>query len=103
MFPVSCLEVKTNGTAKEEPAPAPEAIRSVEKETPAPVVTPQHAPPPPPPERSNEKEKEKVDRDKSGGMFQTIFTPKLLFNFPPKLYHTRSVCFNNKYRLTSVS
>lgn len=68
LFTVSCLEVKTNGTVKEEPAPVPETLRAAEKEVPAPVVTPQHAPPPPPPERTNEKEKEKVDsRDKSGG------------------------------------
>lgn len=68
LFTVSCLEVKTNGTVKEEPAPVPETLRAVEKEVPAPVVTPQHAPPPPPPERCNEKEKEKVDnRDKTGG------------------------------------
>lgn len=67
-FTVSCLDINTNGTAKEEPAPVQETQRNVEKETVAPVATQQHAPPPPPPERNNEKEKEKVDRDKSGGM-----------------------------------
>lgn len=64
---LSCLNVNTNGTTKEEPTPVPEVPRAVEKETPPPAVVPQHAPPPPPPERITEKEKEKVDRDKTGG------------------------------------
>ncbi|KAL0819068.1 hypothetical protein ABMA28_008344 [Loxostege sticticalis] len=62
---ISCLDVNTNGTAKEESTPPSEPVR--EKETIAAQTQQQHAPPPPPPERTNDKDKEKPDKDKSGG------------------------------------
>ncbi|XP_063380902.1 inhibitor of growth protein 1 [Cydia fagiglandana] len=58
---ISCLEVNTNGTTKEEPAPAPEPARS-EKEPSAPPAPPVHAPPP---ERAPDKKEDK-ERDKTG-------------------------------------
>ncbi|CAG9793446.1 unnamed protein product [Diatraea saccharalis] len=63
---ISCLDVNTNGTAKESTPPS-ETHRGTEKDTSIAQVPQQHAPPAPPPERTNEKEKEKVDKDKSGG------------------------------------
>lgn len=61
---VSCLDINTNGTTKEEPTAAQETVRTGDKEANTPQPTQQHAPPPPPPERNNEKEKEK-EREKS--------------------------------------
>ncbi|XP_063529356.1 inhibitor of growth protein 1 [Cydia strobilella] len=58
---ISCLEVNTNGTTKEEPAPAPEPARN-EKEPSAPPAPPVHAPPP---ERAPDKKEDK-ERDKTG-------------------------------------
>lgn len=65
-FSVSCLEVNTNGTSKEEPTPASES-RSNEKDSNTQQVQQRHSTPPAPPERTSEKEKEKSDKDKSGG------------------------------------
>lgn len=65
--PVSCLDVNTNGTVKDEPAPAPETLR-VDKEATTPPAPPPHVPPPPPPERTADKEKDKNERDKTGMM-----------------------------------
>ncbi|XP_037962775.2 inhibitor of growth protein 1 [Plutella xylostella] len=61
---MACVDVNTNGTAKEEPS-TPESTR-VEKEAATPAREPAHAPPPPPPDRNAEREKEKPDRDKTG-------------------------------------
>ncbi|XP_068619668.1 inhibitor of growth protein 1 [Battus philenor] len=63
---ISCLEINTNGTIKEEPLPASESLRSGDKESSTPQTQQQHVQPPPPPERNNDKEKEK-ERDKTGG------------------------------------
>ncbi|XP_059051978.1 inhibitor of growth protein 2 [Achroia grisella] len=64
---VSCLDVNTNGTTKEEPATPLETPRTTDKDSGTVQPQPLAVAPPPPPERSNEKEKEKVERDKSGG------------------------------------
>ncbi|KAM3961171.1 inhibitor of growth protein 2 [Aphomia sociella] len=64
---ISCLDVNTNGTTKEEPTPTSEVPRNVDKDTSTQQQQPINAAPPPPPERTNEKEKEKADRDKTGG------------------------------------
>ncbi|CAG9568048.1 unnamed protein product [Danaus chrysippus] len=63
---ISCLEVNTNGTSKEEPTPASES-RSNEKDSNTQQVQQRHSTPPAPPERTSEKEKEKSEKDKSGG------------------------------------
>lgn len=75
-FIVSCLEVNTNGTVKEESPQASES-RSSDKDTSTPIQQ-QHTPAPPPPERSNEKEKEKIDKDKSGGTHYFILVTLIL-------------------------
>ncbi|XP_053615556.1 inhibitor of growth protein 2 [Plodia interpunctella] len=62
---ISCLDVNTNGTVKEEPAAPSESHRGGDKDS-SPLPAP-HAAPPPPPDRGADKEKEKVDKDKSGG------------------------------------
>ncbi|XP_045504101.1 inhibitor of growth protein 1 [Colias croceus] len=62
---VSCLEVNTNGTAKEEQTANSES-RSNEKDS-TQQTQQQSAPPPPPPERTSEKEKEKPEKEKGGG------------------------------------
>ncbi|KAG6461679.1 inhibitor of growth protein 1 [Manduca sexta] len=64
---VSCLEVNTNGTTKDEPAPPQDTVRGVDKEAVTPQTPQPHAPPPPPPEKTAEKDKEKVEKEKSGG------------------------------------
>ncbi|XP_026761427.2 inhibitor of growth protein 2 [Galleria mellonella] len=64
---VSCLDVNTNGTTKEEPTTPLETPRTVDKDTSSLQVQPLNVAPPPPPERTNEKEKDKVEREKTGG------------------------------------
>ncbi|XP_004931306.1 inhibitor of growth protein 1 [Bombyx mandarina] len=64
---LSCIEVTTNGTTKEEVTPTQDVLSKTEKEASVLTTPHQNIAPPPPPERTNEKEKEKVEKEKGSG------------------------------------